>query len=103
MNLKQWRMTQQVATKEGGTRTMTQADAARRVGVTRACWNAWEAGKRRPRRAQWSRIWAVMGIAGGPGDNQITAEALWRDQQRTERAQRKIYDARHATSKRKRR
>lgn len=84
-------MTQQVATKEGGIRTMTQADAARRAGCTRACWSAWEAGKRFPRAGSWLNIvdalWPLT-----PDE----AEGMVADQ-------RKIYDARRATSRRKRR
>lgn len=101
MNLKQWRLTQRVSTKEGGFRTMTQADAARRAGVTRACWHAYEAGKRFPRENMWERIFEAMVLTGGHGEGPIAAEELWREREKVRRAQRKVFDARHATSKRK--
>lgn len=101
MNLKQWRLTQQVGTPEGGKRTMTQADAARLVGTTRAQWFNWESGKRMPESSSWERIWAAMGLRHSPRlpTFETHRREILRDSTMT--AQRKVYDARHATSKRK--
>lgn len=92
MTLKRWRLTQKVRTKDGGHRTMTQADAARHFGVDRGQYGHWEAGRRFPDDASWSIVIgpAIFGL--GLDDARL---------ERLRKAQRKVFEARHAISARK--
>lgn len=95
MTLKQWRLTHEVATSEGGKRTMTISDAARRLGVHRATYFNWETGKRFPGLVSWGHIWSAMALNGAPD------VATARRMASIKRAQRRVYDKARATSRKK--